>query len=49
MVAECLQMTASFMPMEMLGELYGYGVPPSDCLLDANGDAQRALWLQGAS
>ena len=31
------------MPMEMLSELYGYGVAPNDRLLDANGNAQRAL------
>ena len=40
-----IQMTASLMPMEMCSELYGYGVPPNDRLLDANGNAQRGLWL----
>ena len=34
------------MPMEMLSELYGYGLAPNDRLSDANGNAQRALRLR---
>ena len=39
-------MIASFMPMEMLNEIYGYRLAPNDRLLDANGNAQRALWFR---
>ena len=39
------QMTGSLMPMEVLSEFYSYGLAPNDRLLDANGNAQRGLWL----
>lgn len=34
-------------PMDVLSELYGYRMAPNDWHLDANGNAQRPLFLTG--
>ena len=36
----------ALMPTEMLVEHYSFGLAPNDRLLDADGNAQRALWLR---
>ena len=34
------------MPKEVRGELYGYGLAPTDHLLDATVKAKGVLWLR---